>query len=78
MPKERRDLDGNIVAAKANWTSEEIISWLDNEERREEEEYKKLQSEFIGNGHRHAESTHQEMWNRAAEEVAGDFERYIL
>ncbi|KID94857.1 hypothetical protein MAJ_09156, partial [Metarhizium majus ARSEF 297] len=78
MPKERRDLGGNIVAAKANWTSEEIISWLDNEERREEEEYKKLQSEFIGNGHRHAESTHQEMWNRAAEEVAGDFERYIL
>ncbi len=36
---------------------EEIIVWLDNEDRRQEEEYNRLQSEFISNGHRHAEST---------------------
>jgi hypothetical protein len=25
MPKERRDLNGSIIAIKANWTNEEII-----------------------------------------------------
>ncbi|RKF56746.1 hypothetical protein OnM2_079035 [Erysiphe neolycopersici] len=25
MPKERRDLDGNVIAVKANWTNEEIM-----------------------------------------------------
>jgi hypothetical protein len=42
MPKERRDLNSNIITIKANWTNEEIIVWLDNEERKEEEEYNKL------------------------------------
>ena len=46
MPKERRDLKGNIIANKANWTPEEIIVWLDNKERREEQEYNSLQVEF--------------------------------
>ncbi len=34
MPKERRDLTGTIIANKANWSNEEIIAWLDNEEKR--------------------------------------------
>ena len=34
MPRERRDLIGTIIAEKANWTNEEIIVWLDNEDRR--------------------------------------------
>jgi hypothetical protein len=42
MLKERRDLSGNIIAIKANWTNKEIIVWLDNEERKEEEEYNRL------------------------------------
>ena len=42
MPKERRDLLGVVIAEKANWTNEEIIVWLDNKERKEEEEYNKL------------------------------------
>jgi hypothetical protein len=42
MPKERRDLIGTIIANKANWLNEEIIVWLDNEERKEEEEYNRL------------------------------------
>ena len=78
MPKERRDLNGNIIAIKANWTNEEIIVWLDNEERKEEEVYNRLQSEFDANSQRHAQSTGQEMWARVAEEVARDSERYIL
>ena len=34
MPKERRDLTGTIIAKKANWSNEEIIVWLDNEEKK--------------------------------------------
>jgi hypothetical protein len=43
MPKERRDLKGNIIADKANWTPEEIIVWLDNEAKKEEDEYNRLE-----------------------------------
>ena len=49
MPKERRDLQGNIIANKANWTPEEITVQLDNKERKEEEEYNRLQVEFDTN-----------------------------
>ena len=58
MPKERRDLKGNIIADKANWTPEEIIVWLDNEAKKEEDEYNKLESEFVRNGNRHIENGH--------------------
>jgi len=78
MLKERRDLNGNIIAIKANWTNEEIIVWLDNEERKEEEEYNRLESEFVRNGNRHIENTCQEIWARVEEEVTRDSERYIL
>jgi len=78
MPRERRDLIGNIIAEKANWTPEEIIVWLDNEERKEEEEYNRLESEFVRNGNRHTENTCQEIWARVEEEVTRDSERYIL
>jgi hypothetical protein len=78
MPRERRDLAGTIIVDKANWTNEEIIVWLDNEERKEEEEYNRLQVEFDANGQRHIENTHQEIWARVEGEVARDSERYIL
>jgi hypothetical protein len=50
MPRECHDLTGAIIADKANWTNEEIIVWLDNWERQEQNEYNELQLEFIGNG----------------------------
>ena len=42
MLKEQRDINSNIITIKANWTNEEIIVWLDNEERKEEQEYNSL------------------------------------
>jgi MULE transposase domain len=78
MPRERRDLKGNIIANKANWTNEEIIVWLDNEKRKEEEVFNRLQAEFDANGQRHTQGTRREMWARVAEEVARDSEQYIL
>ena len=56
MPRERRDLTGTIIADKANWTTGEIIVWLDNKERKDQEEYNQLEAEFTGNGNRFAES----------------------
>jgi hypothetical protein len=78
MPKERRDLTGTIIANKANWSNEEIIVWLDNEERKEEEEYNKLQVEFDTNGQRYTENGRREIWARLEKEHAQDSERYIL
>ncbi len=78
MPRERRDLTGTIIADKGDWTNEEIIVWLDNEERIQEEEYNRLQGEFDANGQRHIENGHREIWARVTEEVARDSERYIL
>ncbi len=78
MPRERRDLTGSIIAEKANWTNEEIIVWLDNDKRKEEEEYNRLESEFVRNGNRHTENTRQEIWARVTEEVSRESERYIL
>jgi hypothetical protein len=78
MPKERRDLTGTIIANKANWSNEEIIVWLDNGERKEEEEYNRLQGEFDANGQRHTENGRREIWARIEEEHARDTERYIL
>jgi hypothetical protein len=78
MPRERRDLTGSIIAEKANWINEEIIVWLDNEERKEEEEYNRLELEFIRNGNRHTENGRREIWARVEEEVARDSARYIL
>jgi hypothetical protein len=56
MPSEWRDLIGSIIAEKANWTNEEIIVWLDNKERNEEEEYTRLEAEFIANGNRYTKN----------------------
>ena len=78
MPRERRDLAGTIIAEKANWTNEEITVWLDNEERKDEEEYNRLESEFVRNGNRHIEDRSREIWARVEEEIAKDSERYIL
>ena len=78
MPKERRDLNGNIIATKANWTNEEIIVWLDNEERKEEDEYNRLELEFVRNSNRHTENRRTEIWARIKEEHTRDAKRYIL
>jgi hypothetical protein len=78
MPRERRNLTGTIIAEKADWTNEEIIIWLDNRERQEQNKYNKLQLEFIGNGNRFAESGSRDIWARVEREYAQDSERYIL
>jgi hypothetical protein len=78
MPRERRDLAGTIIANKANWTNEEIMVWLDNEEKKEQGEYNRLESEFVRNGNRHTENGHKDIWGRLEKEHARDSERYIL
>ena len=78
MPRERRDLTGAVIAEKANWTNEEIIVWLDNEDRKEEDEYSRLESEFVRNGNRHTENRSEDIWARIEGEHAREAERYIL
>ena len=78
MPKERRDLNGNIITIKANWTNKEIIVQLDNKDRRQEEEYNRLELEFIRNSNRFAKNRHRDIWARIEEEHARDSKRYIL
>ena len=78
MLKEWRDFNSNIITTKANWTNKEIIVQIDNEERKEEEEYNKLQVEFDANGERHTENGRREIWARIKEEHTRDAERYIL
>jgi len=78
MPRERRDLTGTIIADKANWTNEEIIVWLDNEEKKEQDEYNRLELEFVRNGNRHTENRSGNIKNRTKKEQVQDSERYIL
>ena len=78
MPRERRNISGTITADRANWTNEEIMVWLDNEERKEEDEYNRLELEFIRNGNRFTENGSRDIWARIQEEHARDSERYIL
>ena len=78
MPKERRDLIGKIIADKANWTNKEVIVWTDNEEKKEEDEFDRLESEFIRNSNRYREDMSRDIWARIEEEHARDSERYIL
>ena len=78
MPKEQQDLNGNIIAIKANWSNKEIIVWLDNKEKKNKEEYNRLESEFVRNGNRHIEDGSRKIWARVEEEIARDSERYIL
>ena len=61
MPKEWQDLNNNIIAAKANWTNKKIIIWLDNKEKKEKEEYNRLQAEFDANGQRYTENRRKEI-----------------
>jgi hypothetical protein len=78
MPRERRDLSGAIIADKAKWTDEEIMVWLDNEDKKGQDEYNRLESEFVRNGNQHTENGRREIWARLEEEYARDSERYIL
>jgi hypothetical protein len=78
MPRERRDLTGIIITDKANWTNEEIIVWLANEEKKEQDEYEGLELEFVRNGNRHTENGPRDMWARLQEEHARKSEQYIL
>jgi hypothetical protein len=61
MPRERRDLISAIIASRANWTNEEIIVWLDNKEKQEQDEYNKLKSEFTGNGNKFTKNRHKDI-----------------
>jgi hypothetical protein len=78
MPRERRDLSGNIVAERANWTSEEIMVWLDNEVRLEEELNEHVQSDFTLNGNRHALSSASDVWKAVQQEQEQEKEQYIV
>ena len=51
---------------------------LDYQDKRDEEEYNRLESEFCTNGNRHIENNHRDMWGRVAEEMARNSEQYIL
>ena len=61
MPRERHDLNGNIITNKANWTPEEIMVWLDNMHKKDQDEYDRLQLEFTRNGNRHTLNTPREI-----------------
>ncbi len=61
MPKERQDLLSVIITKKANWTNKEIIIQLDNEERKEEEEYNRLELEFVRNGNKFIENGYKDI-----------------
>jgi hypothetical protein len=63
MPRERRSLQGEVITNKANWTNEEVISWLDNNDRKKQEVYNTLESEFIGNGGRQVLGSSREIWS---------------
>ena len=79
MPRERRHpTTGTIVAERANWTDEEIIVWLDNRDKQEEDEYKRLELEFQRNGNKFTENSSRDIWARVQEEYTRDAERYIL
>ena len=78
MPRERRNLIGTIIADQANWTNEEIIVWLDNREKQEQNDFNRLELEFAGNGNRFAEGGTRDIWARIEQEHARDAERYIL
>jgi hypothetical protein len=78
MPRERRDLTGNVTAEKASWSSEEIIVWLDNEERLQEEEDNRVQAEFEANNQRVTTKRPKEIWARIGRSYAREAEEYIL
>ena len=61
MPKEQRNLIGTIIAKKANQLNKEIIVQLDNEDKREEEEFNTLQDEFNTNSQRYTKNTQGEL-----------------
>ncbi len=42
MPPERREPSGKLIQAKANWSTEEIMAWLDNEESLEDELFESM------------------------------------
>ena len=76
MPRERRSIvTGAVIEEMANWTDEEVIVWLDNEDKKQEEEDNRLQAEMdaIGNIY----STRRDIWARVEEEVNRDSELYI-
>jgi hypothetical protein len=78
MPRERRNLQGNIIASKANWTLEEITIWLDNEERLENQTEKQVESDFEVNGKKHGLRGVNDVWKAITDDVARDQERYIM
>ena len=63
----------NVVAFKSKCTH-----LNDNEERKEDEEYSRLQAEFDANSQRYTESGSRTIWARIESEHARDAERYII
>lgn len=78
MPEERRNLNGDIIQAKANWSTEEVMAWLDNEERLEDEEYEKLDQQYKKDGHWGQQGGVRKIWDDIAREVEKEQEQYIL
>ena len=72
MPRERCDLIGTIIAKKANQLNKESIVQLDNEERREEEEFNTLQDKFNTNSQRYTKNTRGELQERLKREYTRD------
>ena len=73
MPRERRDLtSGVVIAEKAKWTNKEIIIWLDHKEKQDEDEYNRLESEFVRNRNRHTKTRIRDIWARIGQEHARD------
>jgi hypothetical protein len=52
--------------------------WLDNEDKKSQHEYNRLESEFVRNGNQYTENGRREIWARVEEEVTRDSERFIL
>jgi hypothetical protein len=79
MPRERRSLQGGeVIANKANWTNEEVIAWIDNDNKRGDIVYDTLESEFRGNGGRQVLGSSREIWRTIEETTAKEAEKYIM
>ena len=79
MPREQQDIaTGRIIAELAKWTPEEILVWLDYQSKLDKEEDERLDTEYRTNGNHFKENNPRDIWNRVADEVARESERYIL
>ena len=78
MPPERRDPSGKIIQNKANWTNEEIIAWLDNEDALEEEEVQRQQAQIDKTGHLEQPQHLKQVWESIVRQAEQEAEHYTL